>query len=181
MSQAIFKDHILRKPLFRSPPDEDEAFKNHSIMNRQNSTLLSNTRFWQYFAVPGLVTVAYFWTAQLVFFSLRLRIEASPVWPSAGIALAALLLQGQRVWPGVTLGAFLFAQSLGVSWVVACGAAFGSTLQAIVGAELLRRMGFRPSLKRLKDVFAVGCLWCLRLNPHRCHLKYAGCLSRWFN
>jgi PAS domain S-box-containing protein len=152
MSQAIFKDHILRKPLFRSPPDEDEAFKNHSIMNRQNSTLLSNTRFWQYFAVPGLVTVAYFWTAQLVFFSLRLRIEASPVWPSAGIALAALLLQGQRVWPGVTLGAFLFAQSLGVSWVVACGAAFGSTLQAIVGAELLRRMGFRPSLERLKDV-----------------------------
>ena len=32
---------------------------------------------------------------------------ASPVWPAAGLALAAQLVLGRRVWPGVWLGAFL--------------------------------------------------------------------------
>jgi integral membrane sensor domain MASE1 len=30
-----------------------------------------------------------------------------PVWPAAGIALAALLVWGYSVWPGVAAGAFL--------------------------------------------------------------------------
>jgi len=33
--------------------------------------------------------------------------NASPVWPSAGIAFAAVLWLGSRVWPGVAVGAFL--------------------------------------------------------------------------
>src|SRR6266849_11011761 len=33
--------------------------------------------------------------------------DASPVWPSAGIAFAAVLWLGSRVWPGVAVGAFL--------------------------------------------------------------------------
>jgi len=33
--------------------------------------------------------------------------SASAVWPPAGIALAALLLLGYRVWPGILMGAFL--------------------------------------------------------------------------
>src|SRR2546428_7081306 len=32
---------------------------------------------------------------------------ATVVWPPSGIALAALLILGNRVWPGVWLGAFL--------------------------------------------------------------------------
>ena len=119
---------------------------------------LSKTHFWRYFAVVGVLTVAYFGTAKLAFSMLELGVEASPLWPPAGIALAALLLQGQRVWSGVALGAFFFAQSLGVSWTIACGSAFGSALQAVVGAVLLQRMQFRPSLKRLQDVLALVVL-----------------------
>ena len=119
---------------------------------------LSKTHFWRYFAVVGVLTVAYFGTAKLAFSMLELGVEASPLWPPAGIALAALLLQGQRVWPGVALGAFFFARSLGVSWTIACGAAFASALQAVVGAVLLQRMQFRPSLKRLQDVLALVVL-----------------------
>src|SRR5262245_56480633 len=33
--------------------------------------------------------------------------QVTVVWPPTGIALAALVLCGYRVWPGVTLGAFL--------------------------------------------------------------------------
>ena len=36
-----------------------------------------------------------------------LHASASPVWPPAGIALAALVLLGYRVWPAIFVGAFL--------------------------------------------------------------------------
>ncbi len=33
--------------------------------------------------------------------------NASPVWPASGIAFAAVMLLGYRVWPGIAIGAFL--------------------------------------------------------------------------
>jgi PAS domain S-box-containing protein len=35
------------------------------------------------------------------------KTNSSPVWPSAGIAVAGLLLLGWRIWPGIWLGAFV--------------------------------------------------------------------------
>ncbi|HAA27225.1 MAG TPA: histidine kinase, partial [Cyanobacteria bacterium UBA8553] len=102
--------------------------------------------------------VAYFSTAKLAFSTLDLGVEASPLWPPAGIALAALLLEGERVWLGALLGALLFARSLGVSWTLAWCVAISSTLEAVVGAVLLRRMRFNTSLKRLKDVLLLVVL-----------------------
>src|SRR5712664_2350219 len=54
-----------------------------------------------------IVALLYYGGASL---GLRLAFEktnASPVWPSSGIALAAVLLLGYWVWPGIMLGAFL--------------------------------------------------------------------------
>src|SRR6266436_9651466 len=54
-----------------------------------------------------IVAILYYGAANL---SLRLALEktnASPVWPPSGIALAAVLLWGYRIWPGILLGAFL--------------------------------------------------------------------------
>ena len=119
---------------------------------------LGKTHFWKYLTVVGVLTLAYFNTAKLAFSTLDLGVEASPFWPPAGIALTVVLLQGQRVWPGVALGAFLFAKSLGVSWTIAYGVAFSSVLQALVGAELLHRVRFRPSLERLQDVLQLVVL-----------------------
>ncbi|HSF56955.1 MAG TPA: MASE1 domain-containing protein, partial [Candidatus Binatia bacterium] len=36
----------------------------------------------------------------------RVHPSASAVWPPSGIALAAILLWGYRLWPGIYLGAF---------------------------------------------------------------------------
>jgi len=35
------------------------------------------------------------------------QVNTSPVWPPTGIALAALLIFGYRLWPGISLGVLL--------------------------------------------------------------------------
>jgi signal transduction histidine kinase len=84
---------------------------------------------------------------------------ATLVWPPSGIALAALVLHGRVLWPGVALGAFFVNLWVGAPVAVAAGIAVGNTLEAVLGALCLARVsGFRPSLTRLKDVIAVVAL-----------------------
>ena len=60
------------------------------------------------------------------------------VWPPSGIALAAVLLFGYRVWPGIALGALVAIASTGAPLILILAAALGSTGEAIFGAYLLR-------------------------------------------
>ncbi len=84
---------------------------------------------------------------------------AALVWPPAGIALAALLLGGYRLWPGIALGALGLNCWLGAPLLVACGIAAGNTLEAIFGAFMLRSIpGFRSSLERFQDVIGLSVL-----------------------
>ena len=78
------------------------------------------------------------------------------VWPPTGIALAASA-RGRGLWPGVLLGAFLANVTTDVPVYTAAGIAVGNTLEALVGASLLDRFGFRPAL-RLRDIFALVVL-----------------------
>ncbi len=81
---------------------------------------------------------------------------ATPVWPPSGIALAALLLLGRGLWPGVALGAFIVNAWVGAPLPVAAGIAVGNTLEPLLGATLLRRVvDFHPPLDRLRDVVAL--------------------------
>lgn len=69
----------------------------------------------------------------------------SPVWPCTGLAMAALLVKGYRLWPGVFLGAFLAeltahpAPDLWLSGGAALGIAVGNTLEALFGAWFANR------------------------------------------
>jgi len=75
-----------------------------------------------------------------------------PVWPASGIALAALLLFGYQVWPGVAAGAFLLAFLSPIPHIAAAVYATGTTLAALTGTFLLRRVvDFDNSLSRLRD------------------------------
>jgi signal transduction histidine kinase len=81
---------------------------------------------------------------------------ATLVWPATGIALAALVSFGYRLWPGVFIGAFVANVLTGAPPLVALGIAAGNTLEAVAGTWMLRRVpGFRPALDRLADVLAV--------------------------
>ena len=65
--------------------------------------------------------------------------SASPLWPPTGIALAALLLGGSRLWPAIFLGAFLVNVTTAGSIATSLGIAAGNTLEALAGAWLVRR------------------------------------------
>ncbi len=87
----------------------------------------------------------------------------SAMWPSSGVALAALLLSRFRDWPA------LFLVALAVKPLcftpshlpTLYGLAFSTAnaLEALAGAWLLRRyVGFRPSLERVRDVLTLGAV-----------------------
>jgi signal transduction histidine kinase len=92
-------------------------------------------------------------------FGLRLNAVsgfATLVWPPSGIALAALLLFGNRLWPGVLAGAIIANLLTGAPAPVALGIGIGNTLEAVAGAYALGLLpGFRRSLDRVPDVVAL--------------------------
>jgi signal transduction histidine kinase len=81
--------------------------------------------------------------------------NATPVWAPVGISMAALLLFGRRVWPAITIGAFVANAMTPIPLWVAGVIAVGNTLEAVVGAELLHRADFRLSLDRVRDVLSL--------------------------
>ena len=90
--------------------------------------------------VAGLLLAAVYFVAGKLGLKLALlHPSATAVWPPTGIALAALLLLGYRVWPGVWLGALLVNLTTSVSLPTALGIATGNTLEAVVGAWLVNR------------------------------------------
>ena len=83
--------------------------------------------------------------------------NVSPVFPAAGIALAAVLLWGYEILPGIALGAFLVNILSPIPPAAAIGIGLGNTASALFGRYLLRRCfpGFQPSLPRLLDVLCL--------------------------
>jgi signal transduction histidine kinase len=86
---------------------------------------------------------------------------ATTVWPPTGIALAALCLRGVGLWPAIAAAAFTVNAQAGIPLWGAAIIATGNTLEAVIGATLLRRAGFDHRLERLGDVFRLVGLGAL--------------------
>jgi PAS domain S-box-containing protein len=65
--------------------------------------------------------------------------SASAIWPASGLALAALLLWGSKLWPGIFLGAFLVNITTEGSLATTVGIAAGNTLEALLGTWGINR------------------------------------------
>ncbi|GAA5032400.1 MASE1 domain-containing protein [Actinopolymorpha pittospori] len=100
------------------------------------------------------VGVAYYATAWLGFLTGIVGGQVSPLWPATGIALVAFLFLGVRAWPGILAGAFLAELSF-VAWQPALLTAVGNLLAPLCAYFLLRRVGFRLNLDRLRDALAL--------------------------
>lgn len=110
-------------------------------------TVSAPTNVQTYLLQVVLVALVYLLMAKLGLLLALEHTNATAVWPPTGIALAACLVFGTRVWPGIFLGAFLanilvlttspFASLAAL--LVSCGTATGNTLEAVTGAYLVRR------------------------------------------
>ncbi|WP_405691717.1 MASE1 domain-containing protein [Streptomyces sp. NBC_00057] len=107
------------------------------------------------------VAVCYFATARLGLLQEVVRGQVTPLWPPTGIAVAALLVFGMRIWPGIALGALVVNIFIGPSVVPVLFIAAGNTLAPICSYLMLRRAGFHNALDRLRDALALVFLGAL--------------------
>jgi integral membrane sensor domain MASE1 len=85
----------------------------------------------------------------------------TPIWPPTGLAVACLLLFGPWCVPGIALGALLVILSLGAPGAEAVGIMAGNTVAPVCAWLMLRAVGFRVSLSRLRDGLALVFLGAL--------------------
>ena len=115
---------------------------------------MTRRRLLAHLGVLGVLVAVYFVAGKLGLTLAFVNASASPVWPPAGLALAALLLLGYRVWPAVFLGAYLVNVTTPVSVGTAIGIAAGNTLEALVAAYLVNRFANgRNAFDRPENVF----------------------------
>jgi len=117
----------------------------------------------RYRSVPRLTlglafAAVYFGAAKLGLTMAFFAEQVTTVWPPTGIALAAVVLLGPAVWPAIALGALLANATAHEPLGTAVAIALGNTLEALAGGWLLRRLGFRSSLERLRDVLGLMVL-----------------------
>jgi diguanylate cyclase (GGDEF)-like protein/PAS domain S-box-containing protein len=113
-------------------------------------------------SLPQLPRIVSILLALLIYFllgkaSLRFAMvhpSATAVWLPTGATLAAFLLLGYRIWPGVFLGAFLVNLTTAGSVATSIAIAVGNTLEGITGAYLVNRFARgSKAFDRTQDVF----------------------------
>jgi len=115
-------------------------------------------------AIVALVAVSYVITGwiglQLPYYGRNVTL----VWPPVGIALAAILLCGAWVAPGIVIGAFVVSALTTASPAACAGITIGNTIGPLTAAwALQRKCDFHPRLDRFRDALlflAIGCLAC---------------------
>lgn len=110
--------------------------------------------------IAGAVAVA------VLYFLVGLLGDSAPVshagistlWPAAGVAVAAVVLLGARIWPGIVLGqvAEALVEAHGHQPLLALIYGGSAALEALLAGAILRRAHFNPRLHRIRDV-----LWLL--------------------
>lgn len=89
-----------------------------------------------------------------------LSLQFSAVWPATGFSLAALLIFGFSLWPGILVGNFAYnflhlylvgENLLGLS-LAALSISGGSLFQALIGAYIIRKYASTTYFSTVKDV-----------------------------
>lgn len=95
---------------------------------RQTVTCLGFAALYFLFASPGLL---------LTFDQLNVSPLRSPMWPPAGLSVAAAMLLGHRIWPGIFLGALATTLSAGAPITVSVLVALGNTVAPVFAARMV--------------------------------------------
>ncbi|GAB7106471.1 MASE1 domain-containing protein [Streptomyces phaeofaciens JCM 4814] len=116
------------------------------------------------FALQTLAVAVGYYVAGRLGLVRQLVVEGAvftPIWPPTGVAVACLLIFGIRSWLGIALGVLLVILSITPLRPVALVIVAGNTLAPVCAYLLLRRVGFRADLARLRDGLALVFLGAL--------------------
>jgi diguanylate cyclase (GGDEF)-like protein/PAS domain S-box-containing protein len=117
------------------------------------------SRFLRDASAVAVFGAVYFVTGKLGLKLALVHTSATAVWPCTGIALAAILFVGYRLWPGIWLGAFALNLMTAGSVITSISIATGNTLEGVLGAYLVNRYAHgRNALGRVQDAFKFSLL-----------------------
>ncbi len=115
--------------------------------------------FWRRAAWVAVLAAAYFVAGRLSLALAFARLAAPTIWLPAGIAVAAFLLGGPWMWPGVFLGSLFVSAASGRTAWVAVPIAAGNVLEAWLGAWAARRFARgRAAFERPRHIAAFAFL-----------------------
>ena len=86
--------------------------------------------------------------------------STSPVWPPTGLAIAALLSYGIRIWPGVFLGALIINFYVSSAPLLSINIAIGNTLEALVASRVILHFASAQPFSKTADtaIFIIALL-----------------------
>ncbi|MFC7653893.1 CHASE domain-containing protein [Pseudoduganella danionis] len=152
----------------------------------------STTTRLPYLALVMALTACYFLFARASLLLAFAHSNATPVWPPSGIAFAAMLAFGYRVWPAILIGATFanlatfvgngLAPDLSTNLIsLLIGA--GNTLEAAAGVWLARYYACgRQPFSQLQDVYKfalIGLLMCVLAAVVGSGVLYLGGMVSW--
>ena len=115
---------------------------------------LKKEEWYRYILAIVIVFFAFLLTAQVNgYFYREVGTAPATVSAPAGIAIAALLLEGYAIWPAITLAVLVSGLMSGTPLLIVLGATIGNTLQALAAYFFLRATDFDPKFSRVKDMF----------------------------
>jgi integral membrane sensor domain MASE1 len=110
-------------------------------------------------ATVAILAAVYFVAGKLGLQLAYVHASATAVWPCTGIAMAALLVYGYRVWPGILIGAFLVNLTTAGTVETSIGIAIGNTLEGLAGCYLVNRFAHgKDAFARAQDIFKFALL-----------------------
>nr|WP_053748836.1 MASE1 domain-containing protein [Streptomyces sp. MMG1533] len=116
------------------------------------------------YAVQTLAVAACYFAAGRLGLMRRLVVQGAvvtPIWPPTGVAVACLLIFGLRSLPGIILGVLFVVMSITSLQPAVIGTLAGNTAGPVCAYLMLRRVGFRTDLGRLRDGVALVFLGAL--------------------
>ena len=121
---------------------------------RHTPSLMPRTRSARVGALV-LVALAYYAGARLGLGLSLVESNVTPLWPPTGVAVAAMLVLGRRMWPAVAVAAFAVNEPISETLLAAAVTAIGNTVAPYLAVVLLDRVGFRRQLERQRDALAI--------------------------
>ncbi|MCK4492998.1 MAG: hypothetical protein KAU26_03025, partial [Methylococcales bacterium] len=127
---------------------------------------LNNKHPLFYIVQPLLLALIYFLAGELSF-SLKVshHIITLVVFTSKGIALAAVILLGIRIIPGIFIGQLLLGLNNNLNLEIAVAIAIINSLEGLIALVLFHILHLREQLTRVRDIRNLFLLIFLVLQP----------------